>query len=243
MNTRQKRKNNSNSCSPNQSTFVDINMVEDKGNDKKGLLTEYGSGDILNTNDEQETEKERPLSLFSIAAILSTAFSYGCILTTLFLITLPVECDRIESENPSMPKSVALGIFVGIAGVTQLISPLIGMMSDTYRPPIQFELGQRMPYLTLGGIMSVVGLLGQFVGSNGSFWVHYAIFFVFTMIGLNISYAMMLALIPDQIPKSQTGVANGILALLLVTGSLCGFGLFHAFFTDYIQAMYGKDTI
>jgi MFS family permease len=226
-------------------------VVEDKSDDIKGLLSDDGSdsydsvgpGDLLHTNDEQGTEMERPLSVFLIAAILSTAFSYGCILTTLFLITLPVECERIESENPAMPKSVTLGIFVGIAGVTQLVSPLIGMMSDTYRPPIQFELGQRMPYLAFGGILSVCGLLGQYVGSNGSFWLHYGIFFFFTMIGLNISYAMMLSLIPDQIPKSQTGVANGILALLLVTGSLCGFGLFHAFFTDNIQDMYGKDTI
>jgi MFS family permease len=220
-------------------------MVGDNGNDVKGLRNGYdsvGSEDILHTNEEQGTENVRPLSLISIASILSTAFSYGCILTTLFLLILPIECERIESENPSMPKSVALGIFVGIAGVTQLISPLIGMMSDTYRPPIQFELGQRMPFLALGGMTSVGGLLGQYVGSYGSFWVDYGIFFFFTMIGLNISYAMMLALIPDQIPKSQTGVANGILAFLLVLGSLCGFGLFHVFFTDDIQDMYGKET-
>jgi hypothetical protein len=36
---------------------------------------------------------------------------------------------------------------------------------------------------------------------------------------------MMLALIPDRVPASQTGVANGFLALLLVSGSLFGFGL------------------
>jgi len=40
-------------------------------------------------------------------------------------------------------------------------------------------------------------------------------------------YAMMLAIIPDQVNRTQTGLANGILAGLLVTGSLFGFGLFH----------------
>lgn len=41
--------------------------------------------------------------------------------------------------------------------------------------------------------------------------------------------------------RSQTGVANGILALLLVNGSLVGFGIFHAFFGQQrIQDMYGK---
>ena len=60
------------------------------------------------------------------------------------------------------------------------------------------------------------------------------------MIGINVSYAMMIALIPDQVPKCQTGVANGILAFELVTGSLFGFGLFNFFFFGDVQDMYGK---
>lgn len=66
-------------------------------------------------------------------------------------------------------------------------------------------------------------------------------FFV-TNIGHNVMYAMMLAIIPDQVPGSQTGIANGILAGLLVTGSLFGFGLFHGFLRNNIQSMYGLYT-
>jgi hypothetical protein len=43
----------------------------------------------------------------------------------------------------------------------------------------------------------------------------------------------------SQVPHSQTGVANGILALELVTGSLTGFGLFHFYFGGHVQDMYG----
>ena len=100
------------------------------------------SPSLVNQNDGHDETRE--LSLWMISCILSTAFSYGCIMTTLFLITLPVECSRIEKQHPDVPKSVALGIFVSIAGLTQLISPLVGMLSDTYRPPLNFELGQRM---------------------------------------------------------------------------------------------------
>ena len=50
--------------------------------------------------------KEGALSLWTIACILSTSFAYGCIMTTLFLITLPVECERIEEQHPTVPKSV-----------------------------------------------------------------------------------------------------------------------------------------
>jgi hypothetical protein len=62
------------------------------------------------------------------------------------------------------------------------------------------------------------------------------------MIGLNIMYSMMIALIPDQVPKEQTGVANGILALEFVLGSLVGFGLFHSVLGASIQNMYGLYT-
>lgn len=162
-------------------------------------------------------------------------------MTTLFLITLPVECERIEAENAdnNMPKSVALGIFVAISGASNLITPLMGMLSDTYRPPKHFKLGQRMPYFVFGSICGTIGLLGQYIESYEKLWLRYGFFYFATMIGLNTSYAMMLALIPDQVPKSQTGTANGILALLLVVGSLVGFGIFHVFFEGRIQKMYG----
>jgi MFS family permease len=195
------------------------------------------------SNSPSEVKEAPRLPLFHLVCILSTAFSYGCIMTTLFLITLPVECERIEKQHPKIPKSVALGIFVAIAGLTQLISPLIGMLSDTYHPPAHHQLGQRMPYLCLGAILCVAGLLGQYIESYEKLWLRYGLFFFCHMIGLNIIYGMMIALIPDQVPRSQTAEANGILAFLLVTGSLFGFGLFHVFFGTDIQDMYGEYKI
>ena len=113
------------------------------------------------------------------------------------------------------------------------------MLSDTYRPPSQFLLGQRVPYMCFGAILSVLGLLGEYINSYHKLWIPYAFFFSFHMIGLNITYAMMIAKIPDQVPDVQTGKANGILAFLLVTGSLFGFGLFRFEFNGQIQDMYG----
>ena len=123
------------------------------------------------------------MSLYTIAAILSTAFSYGCIMTTLFLITLPVECERVNLQHSNIPKSVALGVFVTIAGVTQLISPIVGRLSDSYIPPVPHELGQRLPYLVLGSVTTVTGLLGQMMASAAGFWVRYSFAFFLHMIG------------------------------------------------------------
>lgn len=209
---------------------------------------EYGAvsgGD--SASDDDSLDEESPLldsketailSYWEIIAKLSTAFAYGCILTTLFLITLPLECARIQHKHPSIPKSVSLGIFVAIAGITQLISPLTGMLSDTYKPPTN-DVGQRLPYLVLGSILTVIGLLAQILSSERAFWLRYSFAFFLHMIGLNIVYSMMIALIPDQVPPSQTGTANGILALLLVTGSLFGFALFHSILYSNIESMYG----
>jgi MFS family permease len=193
-----------------------------------------------NGNHVSEPEnKELLMPVLTIVCILSTAFSYGCILTTLFMITLPLECERIHLSHPSIPTSVALGVFVAVAGVSQLVSPVVGRLSDTYVPPSLHDLGQRMPYLVLGSVFTVAGLMGQFVASFYGFWMRYSVSFFLHMIGLNVMYAMMIALIPDQIPRSQTGLANGVLALQLVGGSLFGFGLFHSFLYEQVQSMYG----
>jgi MFS family permease len=207
-----------------------INVSSESGDDSDG--------------DQQMKTPELPL--ICIVAIVSTAFSYGCILTTLFLITLPIECERIHASVDTIPKSVILGIFVALAGVTQLVSPLIGRASDNFEPPRiddggqVAELGQRLPFYMFGAGLAVIGLFAQMLTSYSALWLRYGFSFIFSMVGLNIQYAMMLALIPDQIPHTQTGVANGILAQLLVTGSIFGFALFHLFIThDDIGSMYG----
>lgn len=183
------------------------------------------------------SEDEPSIPVWQIAAILSTAFTYGCIFTTLFLIVLPVECTRIQQEFHHVQKSVSLGAFVAIAGCAQLISPLVGMMSDTFYPPRR-NLGQRLPYFLFGSILTIGGVLGQYYCSVHSRWTWYSISLAIHMIGINIIYSMMIALIPDQVPSHQTGTANGTLAFLLVTGSLFGFAFFHTALRTSVTAMY-----
>ena len=212
------------------------------GTDNDNNDTDLDGNDTDNDLGLELLKEQQPLSIWEIVCILSTAFSYGCILTTLFLITLPVECERIEQQHPEFAKSVALGNFVAIAGVTQLISPFVGRLSDTFQPPPPQDIGQRLPFLVLGSVMTVVGLLGEMFASYRSFWLRYSFAFFAHMIGLNVMYAMMLAMIPDQVPHAQTGIANGILAGHLVSGSLFGFGLFHGYLRSNIQSMYGLYT-
>uniref|UniRef100_A0A7S3Q1D6 Major facilitator superfamily (MFS) profile domain-containing protein n=2 Tax=Chaetoceros debilis TaxID=122233 RepID=A0A7S3Q1D6_9STRA len=247
----------------------------------------HGAGE----NGEDRPLLEPPLmSKLSISAIVSTAFSYGCIISTLFILTLPIECQRIELESTkyhmhsyTIHKSMALGGFAAIAGVTQLVTPIVGMLSDHYAPMTMMPkkhakaaklLGRRLPYLLLGSILTVVGAVGQFYASNpihrnqvldptgndmpldgntvgagstriylktvmlGGAWMEYTIFFSLCMIGINVVYTVMIALIPDLVPPSQTGVANGSLALMIVLGSLFGFGMYYEVLEGDILNMY-----
>lgn len=68
-----------------------------------------GSQDIrrILSKDQTNEEENGLLSAWTIACILSSSFAYGCIMTTLFLITLPIECERIEQQIPTIPKSVS----------------------------------------------------------------------------------------------------------------------------------------
>jgi hypothetical protein len=236
-----------NSLSDNHTS--DLLLASANSNGPKNYGTSNSDDECISVGSEgQESEfsDEIDLPAHQILCILSTAFSYGCIMTTLFLITLPVECERISKISGNPHKSVALGIFVAIAGVTQLVSPLIGRMSDSYQPPMiqgtRAEIGQRMPYLVFGSVLAVAGLCGQMLASYAALWIRYTFCFFGSMVGLNIQYAMLIALIPDQIPRRQTGVANGILAFLLMTGSLFGFALFHTYLAEDIGSMYGLYT-
>eukprot|EP00594_Rhizosolenia_setigera_P003767 CAMPEP_0178940216 /NCGR_PEP_ID=MMETSP0789-20121207/676_1 /TAXON_ID=3005 /ORGANISM="Rhizosolenia setigera, Strain CCMP 1694" /LENGTH=525 /DNA_ID=CAMNT_0020619211 /DNA_START=183 /DNA_END=1761 /DNA_ORIENTATION=- len=148
------------------------------------------------------------------------------------LLVLPLECERISStmgaaefkEEDKATASLYLGLFVFLAGLTQLICPIVGKLSDEspvvvvkYSPGRKGDLqdyiwGKRLPYIVLKIKLSLV-----------LFGFSLTIF----MIGMNTIYSSMIALVPDLIPDSQVGQANGILALQMVVGSLSGFAAFY----------------
>ena len=91
--------------SDNDDDDDDGNNEHDDDDDNTNLNLLRESLKKLKDTDTYTTGEEGLLSIWTITCILSTAFAYGCIMTTLFLITLPIECDRIE-KNTDIPKSV-----------------------------------------------------------------------------------------------------------------------------------------
>ena len=70
------------------------------------------------------------LSLFMMVRLFAFAYGNGVLLSSYFIVTLPIESKRISPENSAM----YLGGFVAIAGITQLICPIVGLMSDRCAP-------------------------------------------------------------------------------------------------------------
>lgn len=95
-----------------------------------------------------------------------------------------------------------------------------------------------MPYLLCGALLTEIGLVGIDVASEASSYAVFTAFFSLAMIGINVAYCVMIALIPDLVPHDQTGLANGTLALLLVSGSLFGFTMFKVVLDEGIHSMY-----
>ena len=251
--------------------YGSISQMENSG-DPEGLSSSsstnaYATSPPTTTKENEAISRNRDLMTpWALASILSTAFSYGCTMTTFFLLVLPLECRRIEaqiiqvssfSRYPSLVqvlgnKSVALGIFAAIAGLAQLVSPLIGLLSDSYAPPPRYHnlyvLGKRLPYIFLGTFLTLLGITWEFISSSSAEankkteltslsviiwpWLHYLLAFLLHNLGLNIIYTVMIALIPDLVPNAQIGQANGTFALLLVMGSLFGFAIFQIVVSD-----------
>ena len=86
-------------------------------------------------------------------AINSFASCYGLIITTLGMIILPVEATHIFPDN----HAVMLAGMLGCTGVAQLVSPIMGYLSD--RCTSQF--GRRRPIMVLGAIIAGIGALGM----------------------------------------------------------------------------------
>ena len=95
-----------------------------------------------------------------------------------------------------------------------------------------------MPYLLFGTAIAEIGLVGINAASAASSYSVFTAFFILAMVGINVVYCVMIALIPDLVPHHQTGLANGTLALLLVSGSLFGFAIFKVVLGEGIHAMY-----
>ena len=150
--------------------------------------------------------------------------STSLVLISPLLVTLALKVNSLVGPDEA-PKALSLVTGVG-ALVALLGNPFIGRLSDRTTS----RLGRRRPWM-------VVGLVG---GSLGVFVVAMAPSVSFVLLGWCIAQllfngllAVMVAVLPDQVPVEQRGTVSGFLGVCLPVASVSG--------TFLVQLFTGND--
>lgn len=166
-----------------------------------------------------QPEPAPPIPFLRLACMQSFNFANGVLIGSYMILVLPLESQRIDDAN----RGIVLGGLMLIAGVSQLISPLVGLLSDR----CMSSWGRRRPFLLGGGAMGVVGILMQDLASMHRCPIMYFAAFMFVMLSLNTAFTAGVGIVPDIVPPEQTGTATGTAALMAVAGANAGFLMYN----------------
>ena len=114
--------------------------------------------------------------------------------------------------------ALLLGLWLGLAGITQLVSPVTGVLSDRHVG----RWGARRPFVFWGAILGTLSLALMYVGFRFRLMVLFCVAFFFGMTGLNVAYSGFIGLVSDVVPQSQGDWNSGILAAVTMIGTLFG---------------------
>ncbi|KAH0476179.1 MAG: hypothetical protein KVP17_004392 [Porospora cf. gigantea B] len=184
-------------------------------------------------------------SLFDLVLVTSFNFVYGLIVGTMGLVVLPAEARRMYPEM----ESLVLGLSLGLVGVSQLVCPLVGRVSDMHVSRTQ--CGRRFPYILPASVFGIFSVAAMWTSSAYySGWGYYTGLFV-GMLNLNTIYSVSSGLIPDLLRSAmQQKRASAVVAIHSVLGSACGFLMvistnsvdFHAIYAVYCALLVLSNT-
>ena len=131
-------------------------------------------------------------------------------------LLLPAQINGIAPQGDGVTSVLAFGLISGIAGVFALVTyPLAGALSD--RTTSRF--GRRRPWIVVGalvfaGSLVALGVQDGFLGV-GVFWT-------LAIIGFCILTAALTAMISDQVPVDQRGIASAWISAPQAVGLILG---------------------
>lgn len=134
------------------------------------------------------------------------------------LIVLPAEVLRLWPDT----QAASLGLLLAMTGITQLIAPVVGYLSDRTLG----SLGKRRPYMLGGGVLVIASLTQMRLARDADARNAYAVGLFWAMMGLNVAYAGFTGLLPDLVPSQLMGRASGLMAVLNAVGAALSFWVF-----------------
>ncbi len=162
------------------------------------------------------TDKQR-MSTFNQAMLSLFWFGVSAHWTIILITTLPAQAEMIGGEavrGQTLGTVLAIGAFLSM-----VVAPIFGALSDRIVTPF----GRRRPWIVLGTVMNLGGLLGlaYFPRANDmSSLPLYIAAFLWTQFWNNVATAPYSALIPDVVPADQRGSASGWYGLMTIFGTL-----------------------
>eukprot|EP00586_Coscinodiscus_wailesii_P010202 CAMPEP_0172496230 /NCGR_PEP_ID=MMETSP1066-20121228/83653_1 /TAXON_ID=671091 /ORGANISM="Coscinodiscus wailesii, Strain CCMP2513" /LENGTH=479 /DNA_ID=CAMNT_0013268411 /DNA_START=39 /DNA_END=1478 /DNA_ORIENTATION=+ len=181
-------------------------------------------GDIEQSSDYTDDSGSTVIpdrSILHLVGINTFAFSYGLLIATFGLLTLPTESEVLWPAQHVM----LLAIFLSICGVSQLSGPVAGYFSDR----CTHWSGRRRPFMFWGGVIAIPSLVVlRWASINHNLNV-YMVFFTIAMLALNVMYVAYSGALTDLVNNHQRGIANGLMGAFTVIGASAGFTCFSIF--------------
>lgn len=155
------------------------------------------------------------------------------------MFVLPLEAERLNSSHGSL----WVGIYMGVCGLTQVICPIAGKLSDRHAS----KYGRRRPFIVGGTVATVFAFAAMRVSSLMCWpWVFLASLFIGEL-SLNVVYSAQCGLPADlqqissrsgEADDGSRGIVSGYIALHSFLGSICAMGMIYLTRTDSVQVEY-----
>lgn len=155
-------------------------------------------------------------STMQVITMTILTFPLSVIWSTMGMVVLPAEALWLFPGD----ESLYLGIFLSVVGISQLICPVAGLMSDRWRS----RWGKRRPFIFLGTIVCVISLAGMWASSEHKMKRLFFLALFCSQASLNVVDSAQRSIVPD-FQRQNMGEVSGVVSTLQLGGNL--FGMFY----------------
>jgi hypothetical protein len=165
-------------------------LLRSQDSKPSGKDSYYGSVEAGAAGDDREK-----MSLLRLMMLNMHAFNYGLFYASVGVILLPEEAMNLFPQQHAM----YLAAMLGAAGLSQLISPFAGYLSDRETS----MWGRRIPYLVGGNVVLLV-MIGALYIAREARWGHaYLVMLLAAIVALNVAYTGFTGLVSDMVAPDQ----------------------------------------
>ncbi|GLJ61265.1 MULTISPECIES: MFS transporter [Microbacterium] len=156
----------------------------------------------------QSVKRPRGFTFFLVLAMVGAAAAQ----MSAALLTLTLKATEIDAATAT----TTISISSAVAGILTLFAlPIVGTLSDRTRS----RFGRRRPYLVVGAIAFVLGAILLVTAPNVPVFVAAHLLITTGFVAANVT---VMALLTDQLPADQRGVATALVSMSTPIGALFG---------------------